>query len=389
MFDGNMRFDLVQQPWRRLWLIGHGSCPIVRMKPIGSARPDPVSDALAALSVRSTVFCTSDLRAPWAFRVEGEAFAKFHLVVAGSGWLTVDGQAPMALGPGDLAILPHGHGHVVSDRPGGSATLLDQLLIEHPLDDRARWRFGGDGERTGLICGGFALAEPFEAGLLGMLPSLVVVDAQAVAATAWLEPVLRGLEAESRDGRPGAGAVQARIADVFLTQAIRSWVTAAERSGLTIVGSITDPQLGPAIEAIRRRYSEPWTLDRLAALVDMSRTAFAVRFRNAIGEGAIRHLTRVRLSQAAGHLTTGSRSLKEIATLTGYDSDAALSKAFKREFGEPPGSVRARSRRPVDLIASPIAVATAEPTRRPDPTDSMTLTDRHGEVVIEARVAVR
>ena len=54
----------------------------------------------------------------------------------------------------------------------------------------------------------------------------------------------------------------------------------------------------------------------------------------------MRHLTKVRLGQAAGYLATTNLSIDAIARRTGYTSDAALSKAFKREFGAAPGQYR-------------------------------------------------
>src|SRR5262249_44730551 len=94
---------------------------------------DPVSDALRALNVRSTVFCLSELGAPWGFRVDGAGVAKFHLVLAGSGWLTVDGLAPMRVEGGDLVVLPHGHAHTMADETGSVVTALDDLLAVHPV----------------------------------------------------------------------------------------------------------------------------------------------------------------------------------------------------------------------------------------------------------------
>jgi hypothetical protein len=80
-----------------------------------SPPPDAVSEALRSLSVRSTVFCVSELRAPWAFRVDGERVAKFHLVLEGSALLSGPANQPIALGRGDLAVLPRGAAHTVSD----------------------------------------------------------------------------------------------------------------------------------------------------------------------------------------------------------------------------------------------------------------------------------
>jgi len=38
------------------------------MTQLASPPPDTVSDVLRSFEVRSTIFCLSELRAPWAFR---------------------------------------------------------------------------------------------------------------------------------------------------------------------------------------------------------------------------------------------------------------------------------------------------------------------------------
>src|SRR5215208_1627340 len=111
-----------------------------------SPEPDSVSEALLSLGVRSTVFCLSELRAPWAFRVErGTEAAKFHLVLEGSALLFCAGEDPVALGAGDLVVLPRGVAHTISDGRASAPITLEELVAEHPLDDGLRLRYGGTG----------------------------------------------------------------------------------------------------------------------------------------------------------------------------------------------------------------------------------------------------
>ena len=86
------------------------------------------------------------------------------------------------------------------------------------------------------------------------------------------------------------------------------------------------------------------TVAGLASAVSMSRSAFAERFRGSGGETPIRHLARLRLHRAAEYLRTTRSGLREIARLTGYDSEVSLSKAFRRQFGASPGAFRQSGR---------------------------------------------
>jgi AraC-like DNA-binding protein len=314
------------------------------MDVFASPASDAVSEALRVLNVRSTVFCLSELGSPWALRVEGTDVAKFHLVLAGSARLAVDGEDPLALHAGDLVVLPRGAAHTIGDRARAEVVPLEQLLRDHPLDG-GRLRYGGGGEVTRLLCGGFVLADHLPESTLELLPDVLRMESSSVGATAWLEPVLASLDSEAAGGQPGTGAILAKIADVFLAQAIRGWLVGAEQAGLLVVTLLQDRPIANAVQTIRSRFSERWTLDLLAAHVGLSRTALATRFRALMGDSPMRYLTKLRLSQAAGHLATGRLSIYEIARLTGYDNDASLSRAFKREFGVPPGAYRETARR--------------------------------------------
>jgi AraC-like DNA-binding protein len=304
------------------------------------APADTVTELLTALAVRSSVYCMSELRAPWGFQVEGANVAKFHLVLEGACWLQAEGGDPVHLAAGDLVILARGEGHVMCDEPGSPAPSLEAMIASHPLDDQARLRYGDDGPVTRLLCGGFALGGAVPASLLAMLPPVLHLDAVSTGVISWLEPVFVLVRQEATRAHPGAQAIFAKLADVFLAQALRTYLVGAEQAGLLRMEPLADPQIGAALSLIRDRPDLKWTVQLLARQVGMSRTLFSTRFRAAVGESPMHHLARVRLGQAAGYLTTTKLSLEAIARRTGYGSSAALSKAFKREFETPPGRYR-------------------------------------------------
>src|SRR5215469_7460524 len=136
------------------------------MRLLNSAPPDTVTGLLNRVRVRSSIYCLSELGAPWGFEVDGTEFAKFHLVIEGSCWLDAKGQDPVRLGAGELVILPRGERHAISDEPGSAIIGLDQLIAEHPLDSDGRMRCGGSGPATTLLCGGFALTDPIPAQVM-------------------------------------------------------------------------------------------------------------------------------------------------------------------------------------------------------------------------------
>ena len=302
------------------------------------APADPVAEALSAVNVLSSVYCLSDLRAPWGFAVEGASVAKFHLVLEGECWLEVDGMEPVRLGQGDLAILAGGHRHVVCDVPGSAIHPLDSLLADHLVDTRLS--YGGDGARTRLLCGGFALAGPLPSRLLGLLPPVLRLDSARTEVSSWIEPVFALVRQEADRAAPGAQAIFAKLADVFLSQALRTYLTGAGQAGLFRPAAASDAQIDKAADLLRQQPDRQWTLQQLAREVGLSRTLLAARFRDHTGDSPMRHLAKIRLGQAAGYLVTADLSVESIARRTGYASSASLSKAFKREFGVSPGHYR-------------------------------------------------
>jgi len=324
------------------------------MRLLNDAPPDPVTELLAAVKVHSSVYCLSDLGAPWGFAVEGADTAKFHLVLDGGCWLRSGHFDPVRLGAGELAILPRGERHTVSDTLDSPVIGLRQLIASHPLDADARLRGGGDGARTRLLCGGFALTEPMPAPLLELLPPVLTMNPGSASVSAWIDPVFALVRDEASRTAPGAQVIFAKLADVFLSQALRAYLTGAGQTGLLRPPSERDPRVEKAAALIRDQPTRQWTLQALAHEVGMSRTLLTTRFRAALGESPMRYLAKVRLGQAAGYLRTADMSIDTIALRTGYGNSASLSKAFKREFGISPGAyrrTRGEAADPAGLIA--------------------------------------
>ena len=99
-------------------------------------------------------------------------------------------------------------------------------------------------------------------------------------------------------------------------------------------------RVGRALAAIHREPEKDWSVALLAKEVGMSRSGFSARFTSLVGESAMRYLTEWRMQLARAQLLETSDSLSVLADRLGYQSEAAFSRAFKRVFGVPPGSLR-------------------------------------------------
>jgi AraC-like DNA-binding protein len=218
-------------------------------------------------------------------------------------------------------VLPHGDGHTITDRPGSPARQLDAILAEHPVDETGRMSYGGEGNRTTLLCGGFELGPVVPDALAEFLPPVLTVDSSS-SMVRWLEPLFSLLEEETRAAAPGPAAIFAKLADVFVTQALRSYLAAA---GSVAPPAVADPGIAQLVTMLRGRPEARWSIDAMARSAGMSRTSFTTRFRAATGEPPMTYLTELRLRRAAGYLSTTTKSVREIAHLTGYGNEASFS----------------------------------------------------------------
>jgi AraC-like DNA-binding protein len=300
---------------------------------------DVLSDVLASVRFRSTLMCRSELTAPWGFGVIGRDFATFHLALQGSAWVDVDGvPRRIRLEQGDMVILPHGNAHAVRDDPSSVVTRLEELIAHGTMDARGTLRTGGEGPTTVMVCGGFHFEERSTNPLLLGLPP--VIHVKGSRAPLWAQTAVKFLKEESDRRRPGAEVVITRLADILFIEALRAHLSSAEgrRSGLAI--ALRDPRIGKALGLIHRELEASFSVARLAKEAGMSRTAFAQRFRQLLGESPVRYATRCRMDHAAALLRSGDASLARVAERVGYDSEIGFGRAFKRFVGASPAAYR-------------------------------------------------
>jgi len=281
------------------------------------------------------------MTAQWGFRVEAQAVATFHFIVSGDCWIEVqDLDRPIRLQSGDLAVVPRGHAHQVHDDLRSPVQPLQQLIASYASDDRRRLRYGGDGARTELLCGYFDLDHVAALPALEFLPPVVHLRSQAGRPAAWLETVVDLLLQEMTSGTPGGEAVVIRLIDVLLAQALRTFKPGLDDNLPPGPPALADREIATALRLIHDQPDHSWTTNELAERIGLSRSAFAARFRHLTGESPIRYVAHYRLARAADLLRTSNATLLAIALQIGYSSDMALSKAFRRQFGLPPGDYR-------------------------------------------------
>lgn len=170
--------------------------------------------------------------------------------------------------------------------------------------------------------------------LVHALPPLVLVP---LAAVDGLRGALDLLFAETDRVRCGSRLLADRLFEVVLIQLLRWIIDHPHEAGVTrgLVAGLGDPRLARALVAVHRAPQEDWSLPRLAAEAGMSRSAFAVAFRDAVGTTPAAYVTDWRLTVASSLLRAGQPQ-KLVAAELGFATASSLSRAFKQSFGVSP-----------------------------------------------------
>jgi AraC-like DNA-binding protein len=288
---------------------------------------DALTSLLSLVRVEGGIFCRAELSAPWGVSTRGAGVAIFHVVVAGEGEAVCEEEA-VAFRAGDVVLFPRGSAHVMRSGPDAAVVPIRELptCAEEGLDCV---RSGGSGAPTSLLCGTLRFGAEAETLLLPHLPTML-----RASAGRWTEVTLAALAEEARRGLPGGEFVRARLAEVLIVQALRTWAGDGARTGW--LRALADPQLARAMAEVHAEPAGDWTSTALARKAGMSRSAFYTRFTETVGEPPAAWVERWRMAVARRALREGRAGVAEVAARVGYGSETAFSRAFRRHVGVSP-----------------------------------------------------
>lgn len=326
------------------------------------ARPDAsapgfdlLTDVMEQVRLEAPVFFTADLAAPYGIAVVRDGRAPFYAVRAGECTIRVGDRVERKVRAGDFILLPGGAPHTVRSGPRAKPVPFDDWVAAHPMDHRGYLRHAGPGPVT-RVTGGFFAAQSVKVNpLFAALPPLIHLRGRDPHVQQWLRPTLAFIDAEIASDQQGARTVLRRMADVLFIQAVRAYIAGQDARTRGWLRGLGDARIARALGAIHERYADGWTLDALAHEAGMSRTAFAVTFRQRVGASPMAYLQRWRVLRAANALRTGGLTLTRAAEAVGYRSDVVFAKAFKRVTGESPGRYRRGATAALSVPARPAA----------------------------------
>lgn len=316
---------------------------------------DALSDVLKSVRLEGACYLNAEFTAPWCIRGElglasirqrlegAEHVAFFHFLTEGRCKVRLaEGGDTLEAVAGDLILFPQEGRHLM-----GTDLHLAPMEGEAELTPDAgsgatffQMRHGGGGAATRFVCGYLALSRAVFRPLFESLPRVLCIQIGSEPAAAVLRDLFQAGVRESAALRPGGSSVLAKMAELLFVEALRRYIERVPPGGSSWLAGVRDTHVGRALALLHGDPGHAWTVDELAQEAGLSRSALAERFTSMVGESPMQYLTRWRLALAAQMLCAGREPIGRIAERSGYESEAAFSRAFKREFGEPPASWR-------------------------------------------------
>ena len=311
---------------------------------------DPITDIFRTMHVTAFGLHRLEATAPWGVRQENQTeeeatssgnkvppsdLAHFAMLSRGNCWLSVDGiPEPIPLTGGDCFLVAKGTSIVLRDDPR-----TRPMSTFREIGAKARGNvalYGGGGAPTTIVCGSLSFDQASLKPITQLLPSFILMKADQ-ARTLALHNTVQALASEMAEQAPGSEVVATRLAEILVIQLLRAHIASEPSRSKGWLRAVFDPQLGTALSALHDKVDAPWTVESLAESAGMSRSAFAARFKELLGQTPLEYVTEWRMQKAMQLLEQRDKKLIDIARSVGYESDAAFSKAFKRVVGANPG----------------------------------------------------
>jgi AraC-like DNA-binding protein len=316
---------------------------------------NPLLDALRSFRVVGGIFLDWKFTAPWCVATSPckpgsigsgstppSHVIAYHYVKNGRLRLQLRNRKEICVEAGEIVIFPTNKGHKLGSNLRLTAVNARELLRSATKGDVPRIEHGGGGECTEVMCG-FLGVDSLNDPLVAMLPDVLKLDIRRSQSSDWIESSLRFAALETAARRASSHAILAQLAECLFIEAVREYLESLPDQRQGWLAGMSDPVVGRALNLLHRQKEHPWTVDELAEKVGRSRSSFADRFTRIMGEPPIRYIAKLRLRLAAQKLRTSHDSIAQVGIQAGYQSEAAFSRAFKRELGASPSVWRVQS----------------------------------------------
>lgn len=301
---------------------------------------DVLQDVLDTIRLQAYIAGIHTFSAPWGFETApGDHHIAFLVMLEGEGIFAIEGegQPPCHLQPGEMVIIPRGNRYSMRDRE--QSPVVPWLLFQKQAS-------GVLGPTTRFASGCYSFVDRSIRPIFSMLPPLLHLSQQDWQTVPELDLLVRLFLAEAAHREANRDTILSRLAEVLFMHMLRLFARQFLHSTSGWLSGLADPPVAAALAAIHADPAAPWTVETLAEQANLSRSAFAARFKAVVGESPIQYLQRWRVQRAAHLIEAGNLPLKTIIEYSGYVSETAFRKAFQQWTGVLPGQYLARHKTP-------------------------------------------
>jgi len=318
---------------------------------------DVLSDVLRTIRLSGSMLFLVDATEPWKSHAPAtQAFARavlphaqhlisYHIVVGGQCWAGLAGDPMEPLAEGDALVVPQGDAYALAsatDAPPSygddDAVAFFRAMAAGELPSVVQE--GGSGAaHTSFICGFLGCdARPFNP-ILWALPRVMHLHRVAQPGDR-LSHLLAYAIAELRELRAGRRDVLLRLSELMFVEVVRRHLSGAATEPTGWLAALRDPLTACVLARMHAQPAHAWTLDLLSEAAGASRSTLAERFVQLVGQPPMQYLAYWRMQLAAQRLRESGEAIAQVGFAVGYESEAAFSRAFKREFGKAPAAWR-------------------------------------------------
>ena len=311
---------------------------------------DVLADMLRAVRLTGAVFLKANFTEPFGIlspqrydpsipMAHLRHVSIFHYVASGGCMMETAGGSRRELKAGDLVLLPFAAEHKLWR---GDAEFVPASSIVTRDTKEGVWSFshGGGGTETRFVCGFLESAEMMFAPMFRSLPEMLIDRADDEAVGSGIAHTIDDLLAKVDALTPGAEVILGRMMELLFVDLLRRHASRLPEGSKGLLAALNDPLVGRALQLMQADPARRWTTDELAREVGASRTVLGERFNAVLGKPPIEYLTGWRIQLAADRLRNGRDAIARIAVDSGYESEAAFNRAFKRVTGLTPGRWR-------------------------------------------------
>jgi AraC-like DNA-binding protein len=297
---------------------------------------DALSSIFDIIKLKSAVYFKSDFSSPWGMDISKGPYAQFHMIAKGKCILNLKDKKTIELYAGDIVIFPFGEEHWLADNQNSKKVsglkVVESIWNNNPI-------FKGNDLATTIICGHFEFDRNIEHSFIKSLPQYIHISDMDRKEFSWLESISNLIMRESGSDQLGNTIAVNRLAEVLFIHSIRAYIL-QNNDNIGLFVALKNPKLSNVLKLIHNNPEYNWNLENLAHEAGMSRTLFANKFKETVGETPLLYIRNWRIIKAKQFLKDGSDSISEVAEKVGYSSEAAFNRVFKKKVHKTPAVYR-------------------------------------------------